>query len=111
MTAIREAAPNAEVWVVAYPRLLPQSGTCSAIGFAKGDVVWGNHIENRLNTSLSRGSLSAGGHYVAMFPASKGHDACAGSDAWINGRLGILAGPHAAAGFHPLQSRDPRCGA
>lgn len=99
---VQERAPRAEVYVVAYPRLLPDSGTCDAIGFAAGDVPWGNRIEHLLNESLRKGARSHGAHFVSMEEASAGHDACAGEDAWINGRTTVMTGPTAAASFHPF---------
>ena len=97
---IRKAAPNAAVYVVGYPRLLPTSGTCAAVPFAKGDYAWGNRVEKLLNRSVRRGAQANGATYVDLYPASRGHDACAGSAAWINGSK---LDPTRAANFHPFQ--------
>lgn len=99
LRAVARRAPAAEVYVVGYPRLLPQRGTCGAVKFAAGDFRWGNRIEQRLNRSLRRAAADHGATYVDLYPASRGHDACAGSEAWINGST---LKPLRAANFHPF---------
>lgn len=98
LRAVARRAPAAEVYVVGYPRLLPQRGTCGAVKFAAGDYRWGNRVEWRLNRSLRRAAVRNGATYVNLYPASRGHDACAGSEAWINGST---LKPLRAANFHP----------
>lgn len=102
LSAVRAAAPNAAVWVVAYPRILPASGTCDNVGFSKGDAAWGNRIELALNRSLRRAATDAGASYAPMYAASRGHDACSRKP-WINGKDLVLGGPTAAADFHPMR--------
>ncbi|MDN4172561.1 SGNH/GDSL hydrolase family protein [Nocardioides sp. SOB77] len=97
--AVERRAPNAAVVVVGYPRLLPQQGSCQAVGFAKGDYAWGNKVERHLNRSLRLAAEAADATYVDLYPASRGHDACAGSQAWINGKT---LNPLRAANFHPF---------
>ncbi|WP_244930856.1 SGNH/GDSL hydrolase family protein [Nocardioides sp. W7] len=99
LRAVARRAPAAEVYVVGYPRLLPQRGTCKAVEFAGGDYRWGNRIEQRLNRSLRRAAVKNGATYLNLYPASRGHDACAGSEAWINGST---LKPLRAANFHPF---------
>ncbi|WP_141015048.1 SGNH/GDSL hydrolase family protein [Nocardioides sambongensis] len=98
LRAVRRNAPNAEVYVVGYPRLLPERGSCDAVGFAKGDYAWGNRVERRLNLSLRNAAKATGARYVDLYPASRGHDACAKQEAWINGKT---LNPLRAANFHP----------
>lgn len=99
LRAVATRAPAAEVYVVGYPRLLPEKGTCQAVKFAAGDYRWGNRIEKRLNRSLRRAAAANGATYVDLYAASRGHDACAGSEAWINGST---LKPLRAANFHPF---------
>lgn len=99
LRAVAKRAPAAEVYVVGYPRLLPQRGTCRAVKFAAGDYRWGNRIEKRLNRSLRRAAVASGATYVNLYPASRGRDACAGKEAWINGST---LRPLRAANFHPF---------
>jgi lysophospholipase L1-like esterase len=100
---IHQAAPNAQVVVVGYPRLLPSHGTCSQAPFAKGDYPFARRVEHLLNVSLER----AAGHHRAMFVGtfgvSKGHDICAGADAWINGST---PQPGVAFAYHPFESGE-----
>ncbi len=98
---ITAAAPEADVFVLGYPRLLPTRGTCPDVPFAKGDYKWGNQVERILNASIRSAATKHGATYINLYPASKGHDACAGDDAWINGSE---LKPLEAANFHPYLS-------
>lgn len=95
---ILQRSPGAGVFVVGYPRLLPEKGTCAEVPFAAGDYTWGNQVERILNRSIRRGAENNGATYVNLYPASRGHDACAGDAAWINGSE---LKPAEAAHFHP----------
>lgn len=99
LRGVATRAPAAQVYVVGYPRLLPERGTCATVGFARGDYAWGNRVEKRLNRSLRRAAAESGATYVNLYPASRGHDACAGREAWINGKD---LNPLRAANFHPF---------
>ncbi|WP_127479304.1 SGNH/GDSL hydrolase family protein [Nocardioides pantholopis] len=99
LRAVARRAPRAEVYVVGYPRLLPQKGTCKAVKFAAGDYRWGNRVERRLNKSLRQAAARTGATYVDLYPVSRGHDACAGKEAWVNGST---LNPLRAADFHPF---------
>lgn len=97
--AISERAPEAEVYVVGYPQVLPERKTCRAVPLPRAELAVASRIATRLNESLRAGAASAGATYVDLDPASAGHDVCAGKAAWINGpqmRMGI------AAPFHPM---------
>ncbi len=97
--AIAERAPEAEVYVVGYPQVLPEQETCRAVPLQPAQLAAASKIATRLNESLLAGAEAAGASYVDLDPASAGHDVCAGKSAWINGpqmRLGI------AAPFHPM---------
>ncbi len=99
LRTVARRAPYAEVYVVGYPRLLPAKGSCRAVGFATGDYAWGNRVQDRLNRSLARAAVRAGARFIDLDGASRGHDACAGAQAWINGRT---LDPFRAANFHPF---------
>lgn len=97
--AIAKRAPDAAVYVVGYPQVLPPEKTCRAVPLAAEQLAAAASIADRLNASLRAGAESAGASYVDVDPASEGHDVCAGRSAWINGpqmRVGI------AAPFHPV---------
>lgn len=96
---ITERAPEAEVFVVGYPRVLPERRPCRAAPLTPAGLKVATEVADRLNDSLRSGAETAGAAYVDVDPASQGHDVCAGRAAWINGpkmRLGI------AAPFHPV---------
>lgn len=101
LSEVHRRAPGAEVWIVGYPRLFPQHGTCGAVPFAAGDYRWADRVERAVNASLRSAAAAGGAGYVDLYAASRGHDVCAGSQAWVNGsedRLGV------AAAYHPLRA-------
>ena len=95
---ILKAAPDATVYVVGYPDILPTEGTCGAVG-VDADVLGPiAEVAGLLNASLEKGATAGGASYVDMEAVSEGHDVCAKGRAWVNGprfRAGI------AAPFHP----------
>nr|WP_255375347.1 SGNH/GDSL hydrolase family protein [Saccharomonospora sp. CUA-673] len=100
-------SPEATVLVVGYPRITPPPAsalTCpKVLPFADGDLAWAHDVETALSGAV-RGAaetVAAAGHdvsYVDMHGPSEGHDACAGSDAWIQGKL---TNPLVAMSYHP----------
>lgn len=96
---IGRRSPEADVYVVGYPSFMPPRGSCPEVGVGARALRPLITIGSRLNRSIRRGAEAAGATYVDLETASRGHDVCAGEDAWINGkdfRAGI------AAPFHPL---------
>lgn len=96
LTTVRETAPDATIVLVGYPRIVPESGACAVLGVPDAELL--ASAEDALDRSLAAAAEQAGEEYVSVRAASRGHDACAGSQAWTNGRT-------AAAGdgisFHP----------
>ncbi len=95
---IRKVAPDAQVYVVGYPDILPTEGTCNAVGVSADVLGPVTEVAGLLNASLREGAETAGASYVDMEAVSDGHDVCAKGRAWVNGprfRAGI------AAPFHP----------
>ena len=95
---IEDAAPEATVYVVGYPDILPTEGACRAVGVTAEVLGPVAEIVGLLNASLARGAEAGGASYVDMEAVSEGHDVCAKGRAWVNGprfRAGI------AAPFHP----------
>lgn len=76
---VRAAAPEAEVLVVGYPALLPESGPgCwPTMAFAPGDVPYLRDSEKHLNAVLAEQAAANGATYVDLYAPSIGHDACA----------------------------------
>ncbi|GAA2135550.1 SGNH/GDSL hydrolase family protein [Nocardioides koreensis] len=100
LSEIRRRAPGAEVWVIGYPRLFPERGTCPGLPFAEGDYRWADRIERLVNESLRSAAESVGAGFVDLYAGSRGHDVCAGSDAWVNGARQEIG---RAAAFHPFR--------
>ena len=95
---IHRVAPDADVYVVGDPDILPTDGTCAAVGASAAVLGPVTEVAGLLNASLRRGATAAGATYVDMEAVSDGHDVCAKGRAWVNGprfRAGI------AAPFHP----------
>jgi lysophospholipase L1-like esterase len=98
--AIAHRAPNARVYVVGYPAILPAGGPgCGrAMGLAPGDVGNLHQKEQELNAMLRRRAEDTGAEYVDTYEPSVGRDACAARDVrWIEPLV-----PRApAAAVHP----------
>ena len=101
---IHARAPQAKVLVVGYPDGLPQNGSnCYPdVPFSSADVTWFNSIEIDLNGVLQQTAQANGATYVDTFSSSIGHDACQGSNAWVNGLLPTSA----AYPLHPNQTGE-----
>lgn len=85
LDAARSAAPDARIVLVGYPRIMPATGTCAAVGIAAADVATVVSAEGALDSALATAAKRAGVPYVSARDASRGHDACAGDQAWTNG--------------------------
>jgi hypothetical protein len=102
LAAVGRRAPRAEVLVVGYPRIAPIRGTCPAVlPFADGDYRYVGRVERRLNAALRHAARSQGAGYVDTYGPSRGHDACAGEQAWVNGQY---TDPNRAQSYHPFGS-------
>ncbi|WP_019813375.1 SGNH/GDSL hydrolase family protein [Saccharomonospora saliphila] len=99
----RDRAPEATILLVGYPRIAPESGTCpEVLPFADGDYPWLRGVEEALNDALSTAASEVdAATFVDLRPASRGHDACAGAEAWIQGQETDLL---AAASYHPRRA-------
>ncbi|MCT9080555.1 SGNH/GDSL hydrolase family protein [Streptomyces fulvoviolaceus] len=90
LTDIRRRAPEARVYVVGYPSILPDGdgdgdGGCGrATGLAPGDVSFLREKERQLDTMLRERAKDAGAGYVDTYAPSVGRDACADEDVrWV----------------------------
>lgn len=98
---VRARSPQAEVLLVGYPRITPDTGTCPGVlPFADGDYSFATEVENDLNAALGSAASAAGVTFVDVRAASRDHDACAGKHAWVNGRR-TVAGE--ALSYHPFE--------
>jgi hypothetical protein len=77
LTRIHELSPNANVFVVGYPRILPASGNCyPQIPVGTGDVAYLDGIERHVNSMLAAQAAAHGATFVDTYGPSTGHDAC-----------------------------------
>lgn len=98
---VRARAPRARVLVVGYPRVAPRQGTCpDVLPFARGDYRYADEVTRRLDRALRRAARANDMSYVDTYAASRGHDACAGESAWLNGQA---ANALRAQAYHPLR--------
>lgn len=99
LKGIRDRAPQAKVVLVGYPQPVPPKGTCRILPIAKGDYPYMRSLVVKLNDSLRTAAKKAEADFIDMVKASKGHDICAGSDAWVNG---VNTDLMRALAFHPF---------
>jgi lysophospholipase L1-like esterase len=95
---VEARAPRARVLVVGYPRVLPDSGTCPALGVDPARAAEARRVVTRLEASVRGAADDADATYVDLTGPTAGHDVCAGPRAWIQGaRFGPGGAP-----LHPL---------
>ncbi|MDH6131709.1 lysophospholipase L1-like esterase [Kitasatospora sp. MAA4] len=97
---VRRRAPQARVYLVGYPALLPAdpAGCRAVLGSAMvpGDLGFIAEKEQQLNTVLADRAKAAGVGFVDTYKPSAGHDMCAGqATRWVEP-------PFPAAGRAPL---------
>jgi lysophospholipase L1-like esterase len=97
---IHADAPNAHVFLVGYPVILPNSGDgCwPLVPIAYGDVPYLRGVEKALNSMLATEAAANHATFVDTYTASIGHDACqAPGTKWVEG----LIPTSPAVPFHP----------
>ncbi|WP_328875452.1 SGNH/GDSL hydrolase family protein [Streptomyces sp. NBC_00287] len=97
---IGRRAPQARVYVVGYPEILPSRGDdcLRAMSLAPGDVAFLHEKERQLNVMLRERAEAGGAEYVDTYTSSRGHGACAAEDTrWIE----PLVPTASAAPVHP----------
>lgn len=74
---IQAHSPDAQVFVVGYPDLLPQRGRCyPSLPLTSGDVAFLDQLNRRLNRSVQAAAAENGVTYVDLYTPSVGHDLC-----------------------------------
>ncbi|MFJ9381028.1 SGNH/GDSL hydrolase family protein [Streptomyces sp. NPDC101455] len=100
LTEVRRRAPEARVYIVSYPAILPaDSADCGReMSLAPGDVTFLREKEQQLNSMLRQRASEAGAGYVDTYTPSADHNACAAKDTrWIE----PLVPESPAAPVHP----------
>ena len=77
LAAIRQRAPQARVFLVGYPDLFPQSGSCwPVVPITSGDIAYLRGIEIKANAMLAADARAAGDTFVNTYAPTAGHDFC-----------------------------------
>ena len=100
LQGIRERAPAAQVFLVGYLQILPDTGPgCRAqLPFADADVPYLQAKQRELEVMLAAQAAANGAAFVDAFGASAGHDACQPVGVrWVE----PLAGAQSGAPVHP----------
>jgi hypothetical protein len=96
LQGIHTRSPNARVFVVNYPDILPSGSGCwPTIPLSFGDVPYLHATEERLNAMLATAAATNGATLVDWYTPSIGHDACKGSGTrWVEPLIpGELSAP------------------
>jgi hypothetical protein len=85
LQGIHARSPNARVFVVNYPDILPTGSGCwPTIPLSFGDVPYLHATEERLNQMLATTAATNGATLVDWYAASVGHDSCKSSSTrWV----------------------------
>ncbi|HLI55836.1 MAG TPA: SGNH/GDSL hydrolase family protein, partial [Actinomycetota bacterium] len=100
LRAIRARAPDAAVYVVGYPAVVPEGGSAcpDTPDLPSGNVPYVRAKVEQLNAMIAAAAAAAGDHYVDEWTATVGHDLCQPEAArWIE----PLTPLPPAAGLHP----------
>lgn len=86
LQGIHSHSPDAHVFVVGYPDILPQSGNCyPTMPLTTGDTAYLDGVEKDLNSMLQSEATANNATFVDTFDPSIGHDACRPSSVrWVN---------------------------
>ena len=85
LQGIHARSPNARVFVVNYPDILPTGSGCwPVVPLAYGDVPYLHATEEHLNQMIATQAAVNGATVVDWYSASIGHDACKSSSTrWV----------------------------
>ncbi len=104
---IKARAPRAEVFIVGYPTIVPETGNgCyPVVPLLPQDIPYLRKTAKSLNTMIRNQAIAEGVHYVDLATPSIGHDVCQGSSTrWVEGIVPTVP----AAPVHPNASRHGR---
>ncbi len=96
LQGIHTRSPDARVFVVDYPDILPSGSGCwPTVPLSFGDVPYLHATEERLNAMLATTAAANGATLVDWYTPSIGHDACKGSSTrWVEPLIpGELSAP------------------
>lgn len=81
---VKRRAPDAKVFVVGYPAILPESGSCWSLfsPIVAADVPYLRGVLRDLNAEIAARAAAAGAVYIDIYTPTIGHDICK-ADRWI----------------------------
>lgn len=96
---VHQRAPKARIVLVGYPRILPDSGDCSArLPLVRAVEPLLRDVFRKMDEAWRRAAAAVGADYLDTWTMSRGHDVCS-SDPWVNGATEV---PGEAAALHPF---------
>ncbi len=100
LTEVHRRAPDATVVLVGYPRIVTPGRTCpKALPVAQRDTIALDAVTRSLSQVMRTSAERTKSVFVDLYASSKGHDACAGKQAWVNG---VHTDTNRAAALHPF---------
>ncbi|NOX21751.1 MAG: hypothetical protein GXP36_01475 [Actinobacteria bacterium] len=102
-----DLAPDAAVFVLGYPNLLPAQEPNACGSFSRINAAFGNEefqmfrdLGQQLDETLAQTAAQAGFHYISMLDLFEGHEACGDLDDWMGG-MNLQGLSAADSAFHP----------
>jgi lysophospholipase L1-like esterase len=92
---VHQRAPKAQVVLLNYQTVLPQSGTCERLGLSAEQIAEMRGIADQLAAITAAAAREHGALLMDAMQVTEGHDACA-EEPWINGMRpakGLLGAP------------------
>jgi hypothetical protein len=86
---VKQAAPTAQIYLIAYPMILPDPATpCPPdVPMEPGDAAFLGDLGSKLQAVFSSAATTANVHFVDVYGPSSGHDACAPeAQRWVQGQ-------------------------
>jgi hypothetical protein len=100
---IAQKAPNAQIVLVGYPRLVPDAGSCpERLPVPEAQIVRMRDAMRFTNQAWREAAEKAGAIYVDMYSLSEGHDICS-DDPWVSDYQGVAGKSfllHPFASYH-----------
>ena len=96
---VKQAAPAARIYLVAYPMVLPDPAVpCpSDVPMQAAAATFLGQVGTRLQAAFSSAAATAGVNFVDAYGPSHGHDACApAAQRWVEGQANSAVAP-----YHP----------
>jgi lysophospholipase L1-like esterase len=101
LRAVRKKAPHAQVILIGYPRIVPDTGACpDRYPVPEAMVERLRSAMPLLDEAMTAAAKRASVDYVDTYDASKGHDVCS-AEPWVNGSA-YVAGE--STPLHPFAS-------